>query len=132
MVHQHLICGHTVLIDQVRIDQLLAQADRLGVRHVAGPSTGIPIGRVEISALDALDAAPLHAFVIVAAPTGREPSPYQFDIAVRQAAAREFSALVVTGGYVLPETARLLADRAGVTVLVTESRAASELGVIVD
>ena len=132
MGQQHGICRHTVLIDQVGIDQLLTQADRLGLRHVAGPATGVPIGRVEIAALDTLEAAPLGAFVIVAPAAGREPSPYQFDIAVRQAAAREFSALVVTGGSQLPDTARLLADRAGVTVLATASRAASELGVVID
>lgn len=121
-----------MLIDQVLLDHILAQGDRLGLRLVAGSPAGVPVSRVEIGALDALETVPPQALVIAAPLTGREPSPYQFDIAVRQAVAREFSALIVTGGYRLPDTARLVADRAGLPVIVTDTRAASELGVVLD
>lgn len=121
-----------MLIDQVQLEAILAQADRLGLRLIAGPDHGIPVSRVEIAALDALENVPTGSFVIAAPAAGREPSAYHFDIAVRQAVAREFTALVVTGGYRIPETARLLATRAGLPLLTTDSPGASELGVVID
>lgn len=121
-----------MLIDQVLLDDILAQADRLGLRLVAGSAVGVPVTRVEIAALDTLETMPPEALVIAAPFSGRDPSPYQFDIAVRQAVARGFTALVVTGGYRLPDTARLVADRAGMPVLSADTRSASELGVVLD
>lgn len=119
-------------MDQVLLEEILAQADRLGLHLVAGPGHGIPVSRVEIAGFDTLDTVPRGAFVIAAPPAGREPSPYQFDIAVRQAVAREVAALAFTGGHPLPETARVVAERSGLPVLVAEGRSASELGVVID
>lgn len=121
-----------MLINQVLLDDILAQGERLGLRLVAGFRTDVPVTRVETAALDALDAVTPETLVVAAPPLGRVPSPYQFDIAVRQAVAREFTALIITGTSSLPDTARLVADRRGMPVLLADARSPAELGVVLD
>jgi sugar diacid utilization regulator len=118
--------------DSLGVGMLLAQADRVGLRHVAGPASGATIAHIEIAALGALDEAPVGSLVIVATPDGRAPSAYQVDIAVRQAIARSFAGLVFAGVFPLAETARQLAARGAVPVLMADDGTASELAVVID
>ncbi|TXK19955.1 PucR family transcriptional regulator [Homoserinibacter sp. GY 40078] len=114
------------------MEQLIAQADRIGIRHVAGPDHSPLIAHVEIAPIGELDEATVGALVIVAAPEGRRPSAYQVDIALRQAVARRFAGIVFAGEFPLAETARQLAARGAVPVLMSETGTASELAVVID
>lgn len=109
---------------------LLAQADRLGLRHLAGPAAGPPITRVELAGLDAVDSMPPGTLVVL--PAGGRLEPYRLDIAVRQASARGLAALVFLTDVRLPDTAALLADRGGVTILTAVGAGASDLAFALD
>ncbi|MBN9141068.1 MAG: helix-turn-helix domain-containing protein [Micrococcales bacterium] len=119
-------------MEQDGVELLLAQADRIGIRHMAGPQTGARITRIEIATVGELEDAPVGSLVIVGASEGRLPSAYQVDIAVRQAIARRFAGLVFAGAFPLAETARQLAARGAVPVLMADEATASELAVVID
>jgi len=121
---------HTVPVGQLTITDLLAQASRLGISHAAGPVGPRPVDRVDVVPLDRLtDAAP---GTLVVVPSEENLAPYRLDVALRRAAARGVAGLVFTAELALPETARALADRGGIPVLVAADANPADLTVAVD
>ena len=109
---------------------LLVHADRLGLHHVAGPAVGPAITRVEIAELETVDS--LSSGTLVVLPVSARFEPYRLDIAVRQASARGLAALVFLTDLRLPDTAVLLAERGGVTILTAPGAGASDLAFALD
>ncbi|MEV0620159.1 helix-turn-helix domain-containing protein [Nonomuraea sp. NPDC050404] len=116
---------------QVTVTDIVAQGERLGLRCVAGAPDGVGVSGVEIVALDALRSASPGRLVIVATPDGAVPRPYQVDIAVRCAIAAGCAGLVFIGDFPVAETARALAARGGLPVLMSTATP-SELAVLMD
>lgn len=117
-------------MEQLTTADLLAQADRLGLRHAAGPTQGPPITRVELCELETLSSLPAGSLAVVAVPAQLES--YRLDIAVRQASARGLAGIVLLAGIRPPDTAVALAQRAGVPVLLAPESGASDLGFALD
>ncbi|WP_285621306.1 helix-turn-helix domain-containing protein [Kineosporia sp. NBRC 101677] len=115
---------------QVTIADLAAQAERLGLTLSAGPAGGRVVARVEVATLERLGSVPAGSLVIV--PGDTPPPPYRLDVALRQASAREVAGLVFTTGLSLPSTARILAERGGVTVFAAPKVRPAELAMTVD
>lgn len=115
---------------QLSVEDLLAQADRLGLRPIAGPVDGVRVTRVDIAELDALDA--LEAGTLAIVPAHENPAPYLVDVALRRASARGLAGLVFTTELTLAETAASLAERGGVAVLSAPAAKLSELAVAID
>ena len=119
-----------VLMAQITVSSLLAHADRLGLRLLAGEAAEVPIERVEIGSFDALPTSAPGTLVIVPGEAG--PAPYLLDVALRQAAARRLAGLVLSVDVELAETALVLADRGGVAVLSAPGVRPSDLAVAID
>lgn len=120
----------TVLMAQYSIEDLHTDAERLGLRHQAGPVDDRAIERVDLVAVDALGAAASGTLVIV---TGDEqPPPFRIDVALRQASARRLAGVVFAADLVLPETAAVLAARAGVPVFAAPGAKAADLAKAID
>lgn len=119
-----------VLMAQIKIEQILQQAARLGVEPIAGPLTGTAVSRVEIGPLDALDSMAPGTLVI--AEMQELPSPYRVDIAIRRASARQLGGLVLPREMPLSVTAQDLAERGGVPILCAPGVKPSDLAVAVD
>ena len=132
MWRQPRVWRETVVMTQSQFTtaDLLAQADRLGLRHIAGPSTGPLITRVELAELDALDALPGGTLAVL--PASARLEPYRIDIAVRQASSHGLAGLIFLADVRLPETARILAERGGVSVLTAVEARASDLAFALD
>ncbi|GAA5064975.1 sugar diacid utilization regulator [Thermocatellispora tengchongensis] len=118
-------------MEQVNVTDIVAQGERLGLRCVAGSPEGVEVSGVEIVAMDDLTSASPDRLVIVAMPDGAVPRPYQVDIAIRRAIARRCAGLVFVGDFPIAETARSLADRGGLPVLMSTATP-SELAVLMD
>jgi sugar diacid utilization regulator len=114
---------------QPTLRDLADQRDRLGLRHDAGPVDDRAVERVEVLALERLDAAPAGTLVIVA---GDDPAPFRVDVALRQAIARRLAGLVFAGDLALAETARVLAARGGVPVFAAPGTSAADLALGID
>ena len=119
-------------MEQVTIGDILAQEGRLSIRHIAGPTQSLPIRRVEVAGINSLDTASAGSLVIVTGLEVEVPQPYQMDIAIRRAIARQFSGLIFIGDFALVDTATSLATRAGIPVLMTATSTASELALVID
>ena len=119
-------------MEQVTIGDILAQEGRLAVRHIAGPLQSAAIHRVEVAAVDDLGAGSPGSLVIATGFETEVPQPYEMDIAIRRAIASRFSALIFIGDFALAETAKALAGRAGIPVLMTDTNTASELAMLID
>ena len=120
-----------MLVEQLTAADVLVQADRLGIRHVSGPTTGPAITRVELTELDSLNSLPAGTLAVVLPATSRL-EPYRLDIAVRQASARGLAALVFLGSVRLPDTATALSDRGGVPILSASGEHPSDLAFALD
>lgn len=119
-------------MDQYDLGPLLSAGRHLHLRLLAGPEVGPAVQRVTIAPVDALDAQP-GSLVIATTRDGSAPSPYQVDVAIRQAIAREFSGLIVVGELRLAETSRALAERGRMRVLSTAGALSpSELAMGID
>ncbi|MBY0690273.1 PucR family transcriptional regulator [Microbacterium marinilacus] len=116
---------------QSDLRELLDAAKHLGLTLRAGPYVGPAVQRVVISPIDALSAAP-GSLVLATTREGNAPSPYQVDVAIRQAIARGFSGLVFIGELVLAETARALAERAGMRVLTCTTGSPPDIAMGID
>lgn len=115
---------------QYSIDDLRTDAERLGLRHQAGPVDDRAIERVDLIAVDGLGAAVAGTLVII---TGEEqPPPFRIDVALRQASARALAGVVFASDLVLPETAVVLARRAGVPVFAAPGAKAADLAKAID
>lgn len=121
---------HTVLMAQLTIAEVVAQAARLGMRRTAGPVDDRTVARVDVVPLDRLQDSPAGTLVIV----GDEgaPASYRLDVALRQASARRLAGLVFTTDLALPETAAALAERGGVPVLDAPGVKAADLALSID
>ncbi|WP_285137359.1 helix-turn-helix domain-containing protein [Microbacterium sp. lyk4-40-TSB-66] len=115
---------------QLTTRDLLAQTERLGVAHAAGPEEGAVIARVEVTTLADLPTLPAGALAVVAG--DEPPAPYLVDVALRQASARGLAGLVMPTGFSVTETAAVLAARGGVPVLVSLAARAPDLAVAID
>jgi sugar diacid utilization regulator len=120
----------SVAADQLTTAALLAQADRLGLRHVAGPVAGPPITRVELCEPEGVATLPPGALAVLAG--GAQLEPYRLDIAVRQASARGLAGLVFLDDIRPAETSVVLATRGGVPILAAAGARASELAFTID
>lgn len=120
----------TVLVAQYLISDLAAAAERLGLRHLAGPIDDRAIDRVDLAALDRLDTVTAGTLVVL--PADEQPAPFRVDVALRQASARRVAGIVFTVDLALAETAAALAARAGVPVFCAPRTAASELAKTID
>lgn len=116
---------------QYDLRELLDSAKHLGLALLAGPAVGPAVQRVVIAPIDALAAAP-GSLVLAATRDGQPPSPYQVDVAIRQAIARGFSGLLFVGELVLAETAHALAERAGMRVLSCTAGSPPEIAMGID
>ncbi len=119
-----------MLVAQLTTRDLLAQTERLGVAHAAGPEEGAVIARVEVTTLADLPTLPAGALAVVAG--DEPPAPYLVDVALRQASARGLAGLVMPTGFSVTETAAVLAARGGVPVLVSLAARAPDLAVAID
>ncbi|MGO1775783.1 MAG: PucR family transcriptional regulator [Agrococcus casei] len=115
---------------QLTTHNLLQQADRLGLRHAAGPRESGPIERVGIVDLATVDTLSKGTLAVIA-PSGGSAS-YLLDIAIRQAIARELPALIVTDDHDIAETAAALAQQGGVPVLLAPDAHVADLAVSID
>lgn len=122
--------SYIVWMAQLTLTELLEHAERLGIRHIAGPLTGEPILRVEVVELDALTDISPGTLVII--PVSAAPAPYVVDVALRRASALRASGVVFSAEFPLGETATALAVRGGLPVLMAASVRASDLVVAVD
>jgi len=130
MFHESSESWQTVAMAQYSIDDLRTDAERLGLRHQAGPVDDRAIERVDLLAIDALGTAASGTLVIV---TGDEqPPPFRIDVALRQASARTLAGVVFAADLVLPETAAVLAGRAGVPVFAAPETKATDLAKAID
>lgn len=118
-------------VNQYDVTDLLTSTRHLGLTLLAGPELGPPVQRVVLSPIDALD-APAGSLVIAITRDERAPSPYQVDVALRQAIAREFSALLFIGEVALAETARSLASRGPMRLLASSSANPTTLAMDID
>jgi sugar diacid utilization regulator len=115
---------------QYSLRDLRDDADRLGLRAHAGPADDRQIVRVDLAAVDRLDALATGTLAII---DGEEqPPPFRIDVALRQASARGLAGLVFTCPLTLAETARVLADRAGVPVFSAVGVGAADLAKTID
>jgi len=122
--------AYVVLVAQLTTADLLSQAERLGVSHVAGPLGGAPIERVDVAALTELPSLPAGTLAVIAG--DEAPASYLVDVALRQASARRLAGLIMPVGFVAAETAAVLATRGGVPVLASTAARAPDLAVTVD
>ncbi|MBQ3357673.1 MAG: hypothetical protein IJG47_02095, partial [Microbacterium sp.] len=115
---------------QYTLRDLRDDADRLGLRSHAGPVDDRQIVRVDLAAVDRLDALATGTLAII---DGEEqPPPFRIDVALRQASARGLAGLVFTAPLTLAETARVLAERAGVPVFSAGGVGAADLAKTID
>ncbi|GAA5036330.1 PucR family transcriptional regulator [Microbacterium fluvii] len=115
---------------QYSVTDLLTDAARLGIRHLAGPHDARPIVRVEVAAVDRISGIGPDTLVIVA---GDEPPPaFRVDVALRQAVAQQLAGLVFASDLVMADTARALASRGGVPVFAAPGVATADLAVSID
>jgi sugar diacid utilization regulator len=124
------VSGHTVRMAQYTLEDLRADASRLGLRHVAGPVDSRIVVRVDMAAVDRLDAVPAGTLVIISG--DEQPPPYRIDVALRQASARGLAGIVFTTGLALAETATVLAGRGGVPVFSAAGISAADLAKTID
>lgn len=115
---------------QYSLRDLHDDADRLGLRLVAGPVDDRAIARVDLAAVDRLDAIAAGTLAII--PGDEQPPPFRIDVALRQASARGLAGIVFTAPLVLAETATVLADRGGVPVFSASGLGAADLAKIID
>ncbi|MEV0161502.1 DNA-binding PucR family transcriptional regulator [Nonomuraea fuscirosea] len=118
-------------MEQVSLADIVAQGDRMGIRCVAGDPEGVGVSGVQIVAKDDLRQASPGRLVIVAMPHGAVPRPYQVDIAIRHAIGARCAGIVFAGDFPIAETARALAERGGLPVLMS-AVTPSELAVLLD
>lgn len=115
---------------QYSVEDLRTDAERLGLRHQAGPVDERAIERVDLVAVDGLGSTASGTLVII---TGDEqPPPFRIDVALRQASARRLAGVVFASDLVLPETAAVLAGRAGVPVFAAPGMKAADLAKAID
>jgi sugar diacid utilization regulator len=118
--------------DLAPLDGIIEQAERFGIELLAGDPAGVDVEGVQMLAVNDLAAASRAYLVIASQPGGGPPlRAYQLDIAIRRCISADVAALVFATPVTLPETARALAERAGLTVLAAGG-APSELAVFVD
>jgi sugar diacid utilization regulator len=115
---------------QFSVHDLHGDADRLGLRLHAGPVDDRAISRVDLAAVDRLDALDTGTLAIIAG--DEQPPPFRIDVALRQASARRLAGLVFTAPLTLAETARVLADRGGVPVFSAVGIGAADLAKTID
>lgn len=115
---------------QYSLRDLRDDADRLGLRLHAGPVDDRQVVRVDLAAIDRLDALATGTLAIIGG--DEQPPPFRIDVALRQASARHLAGLVFTAPLTLAETARVLADRGGVPVFSATGVGAADLAKTVD
>ncbi|WP_205859759.1 PucR family transcriptional regulator [Phycicoccus endophyticus] len=115
---------------QLTITDIVAQGDRLGLQHCAGPVDERAVARVDVASLELVGTVPAGTLVLV--PGEEHPPPYRLDVALRQASARGVAGLVFTTALTLPDTAAALARRGGVPVLAAPGARAADLALVVD
>lgn len=115
---------------QYSLRDLHDDADRLGLRLVAGPVDDRAIARVDLAAVDRLDAVAAGTLAII--PGEEQPPPFRIDVALRQASARGLAGIVFIASLALAETATVLADRGGVPVFSASGLGAADLAKIID
>jgi sugar diacid utilization regulator len=120
----------TCAVNPITSAAILAQADRLGISHIAGPTAGSALKRVDVVDIGALDTLETGTLAVIA--SSDRPAPYLIDIAIRQASARMLGGLIFAADVTLTETARVLADRGGVPVFTARGAKPSELAVTID
>lgn len=130
MFGQNSVSRHTVLMAQYSVQDLRDDAERLGLRHIAGPVDARTVARVDLAAVDRLDTVSPGTLVII--PGDEQPPPYRIDVALRQASARGLAGLVFTSALTLAETATVLATRGGVPVFSAPGIGANDLAMTVD
>ncbi|WP_243228313.1 helix-turn-helix domain-containing protein [Microbacterium sp. CIAB417] len=115
---------------QYSLRDLHEDAGRLGLRLHAGPIDERQVSRVDLAAVDRVDALAAGTLAII--PGDEQPPPFRIDVALRQASARGLAGLVFTAPLTLAETARVLADRGGVPVFSATGVGAADLAKTVD
>lgn len=117
-------------MSHIDVGRIVAESDRLGVEHLAGPTQGARIDRIEIADLDSIEDAEEGTLIIVDATEA--PGGFKVDIAIHQARARRLSGLLLVIDMDLPATARQLAAASSLPILRAPSRKASDLAVEID
>ena len=115
---------------QYSLRDLQADADRLGLRRIAGPVDDRAISRVDFASIDRIDAVTSGTLAIISG--SEQPPPFRIDVALRQASARGVAGIVFATEIALAETATVLADRGGVPVFSAVGISAAELAKTVD
>lgn len=107
--------------------QLLeSPALRTTLGYVARPRTQAPVSRVAlVEDLDDIERVDEQAIVLLTRSASAYASTYRFDVALRIARARKVAAIVLAGADVasITPTAAAIADRSGMAILATGSKA---------
>lgn len=115
---------------QYSIDDLRTDAERLGLRHLAGPIDQRAIERVDLIGIEHLGSVASGTLVIIGG--DEQPPPFRIDVALRQASARGIAGVVFAADLALAETAALLAMRASVPVFSAIDSTAADLAKSID
>lgn len=130
MCQKPSVSCQTVLVALYSIADLRSDAQRLGLRHIAGPADERPISRVDVTPIDRLSTVPAETLVII--PGDEHPPLFRIDVALREAIARGFAGVVFALDVSLAETATALARRGGVPVFAAPQVKAADLAMAVD
>lgn len=115
---------------QYEIVSLAASADRLGLRHQAGPIDDRAIVSVDVVPIDQLGRVAPGTLVIT--PSDEQPPPFRIDVALRQASALQLAGLVFPVDLALAETAIALAERGGVPIFDALGVKPADLAMVID
>lgn len=118
-----------MLVAQFKVADLLAQADRLRLTLLAGPTEAEAVTGVEVIELASLPKSPRGTLAIIA---GDIPAPYLVDVALRRANALGVAGIVFPEGFGLTVTAAALADNGAVAVMVSGEESPTDLAVAID
>jgi sugar diacid utilization regulator len=131
MGHRHVLCGHTVPVAQILLQEIVTQCESFGVEVLTGEVGDVVIADVELLALEDMADASADALVIAQHVRPGGPRDYQIDIAVRRAIAAGAGAVLLIGRIPLATTARALAERAAMPVLSADAPP-TQLAVFID
>lgn len=115
---------------QYSLRDLGDDAERLGLRLLAGPLDDRSLTRVDLVSVDRLDTLTAGTLAII--PGEEQPPPFRIDVALRQASARQLAGIVFSTAVALAETATVLADRGGVPVFAAVGIGSADLAKAVD
>ncbi len=104
--------------DDHYVDDVLSGSPGEHLTLLSGPTHGRPVRRIQvIDSLDLLKECQPGALVCVMRHCTDGATGYELDVAIRYAASRELSGLILLGRSSVPSTVKQLAERAGLALM---------------